>query len=165
MQMRFFTVPVFGGEPVADELCRFLAVSRVVAIDRHLVQAGNNSAWAFCISYEASNDARPVVRDAHGRRTTAKVDYREVLNEDDFAVYAKLRALRKVLAENEGVPAYAVFTNEQMAEMVLRRAVSVSALREIPGVGESRVEKYAEAFLVLLRESFVGEPLGHAEKE
>jgi len=57
MQMRFFTVPVFGGEPVADELCRFLAVSRVVAIDRHLVQAGNNSAWAFCISYEACDAA------------------------------------------------------------------------------------------------------------
>ncbi|MEQ1516416.1 MAG: HRDC domain-containing protein [Usitatibacteraceae bacterium] len=164
MQMRFFTIPVFGGESAADELNRFLVGSRVVAVDRHLVQAGNNSAWAFCISYEASGDARPVVGDTHGRRVSAKVDYREVLNEDDFAVYAKLRALRKALAEKEGVPAYAVFTNEQMAEMVLRRAVSVSTLREIPGVGESRVEKYAEAFLAMLRESFVDGPLSQGEK-
>ncbi len=164
MQMRFFNVPVFGGESVADELNRFLVGSRVVSIDRHLVHAGTNSVWAFCIAYEASGNARPVVGHTHDRRTSAKVDYREVLNEEDFTVYAKLRALRKALAEQEGVPAYAVFTNEQIAEMVLRRAVSVSALREIAGVGESRVDKYAEAFLALLRESFVGESLSHGEK-
>jgi hypothetical protein len=46
------------------------------------------------------------------------VDYKEVLNEADFAVFSRLRDLRKVIAEKEAVPAYAIFTNEQLAAMV-----------------------------------------------
>ena len=82
-----------------------------------------------------------------------KIDYREVLNEQDFAVFARLRTLRKELADGEGIPAYAVFTNEQLAEIVQRRVQSAAALREIAGVGEA-LSKYGEAFLRLLREAF-----------
>lgn len=76
-----------------------------------------------------------------------------MLNEQDFAVYAKLRALRKELAEKEGIPAYAVLTNEQMAEMVQRRVQTKAALREIAGIGDARIDKYGESFLQLLREA------------
>lgn len=66
-------------------------------------------------------------------------------------VFAKLRALRKTLAEQEGVPAYAVFTNEQLAEMVQRRVVTATGLRDIPGIGEARADKHGAAFLAVLR--------------
>jgi superfamily II DNA helicase RecQ len=79
-----------------------------------------------------------------------RVDYREVLGESEFGVYAELRRLRKHLADRDGVPAYAVFTNEQLAEMVQRRVSSIQALGAIEGVGESRVGKYAEPFLAAL---------------
>jgi hypothetical protein len=46
----------------------------------------------------------------------AKVDYRELLSAGDFVLFAKLRILRKGMAEREAVPAYALFTNEQLAE-------------------------------------------------
>lgn len=74
-----------------------------------------------------------------------------MLSEPDFVVFAKLRALRKALAEKEGVPAYALFTNEQLAEMVQRRARTLTELREIDGVGEARVEKYGKDFLGILQ--------------
>ena len=86
-----------------------------------------------------------------GRR--GKIDYREVLSEADFAVFAKLRALRKTLADAEGVPAYALFSNEQLAEMAQRRVRTASALREIAGVGEARLEKYGADFLSILQEN------------
>ncbi len=79
-----------------------------------------------------------------------KIDYREVLSEPDFALFAKLRAVRKTLADKDGVPAYALFTNEQLAEMVQRRVRTAGALREIEGVGEARVEKYGQDFLAIL---------------
>ena len=44
--------------------------------------------------------------------------------------------MRKELAEKEGVPAYALFTNEQLAEMVQRRVGSLTAMKEIEGVGD-----------------------------
>ena len=49
------------------------------------------------------------------------------------------------------MPAYALFTNEQLAEMVQRRVRTLAALREIAGVGEARIEKYGEDFLDILR--------------
>ena len=43
-------------------------------------------------------------------------------------MFAKLRALRKTLADREGVPAYALFTNEQLADMVRRRITTGEAM-------------------------------------
>lgn len=153
MQLRFFTIPIHGGEAIAEELNRFLASQRILAVERHLVQDGGASAWAICVAFEpAGEGGRPPAT----RR--GKVDYREVLSESDFTAFARLRSLRKQLAEQEGVPVYAVFTNEQMAEMVTRRVASASALREIAGVGEARVEKYGPAFLAALSEALQSPP-------
>jgi superfamily II DNA helicase RecQ len=154
--LRFFTVPVCSGEEAAEEVNRFLGAHRIVAIDRQFIHDGPNSAWALCITYLQSSGRPPP-----GKR--GKIDYREVLSEPDFAVFAKLRALRKALAEQEGVPPYALFTNEQLAEMVRRRVRTLSALREIEGVGEARVEKYGERFLDILRAD--GSAVGPGEIE
>ena len=152
MQLRFFTIPIHGGGDIADELNRFLAGSRILSIDRQLVQDGANSAWAVCVGFESAGQGRPTSGNSLGKQ--GKVDYREVLNEADFTVYANLRSLRKEIADREGLPAYALFTNEQMAEMVQRRVVTEAAMREIQGIGDARMEKYADAFLQVLREAF-----------
>jgi superfamily II DNA helicase RecQ len=148
MQLKFFTIPVHGNDAAQEDLNRFLNAHRIVSVERSFVQDGANSAWALCVSYEPSGEGRP----QSGKR--GKVDYREVLSEDDFAVYARLRSLRREIAESEGVPVYSLFTNEQMAEMVTRRVSSAAALREIAGIGEARVEKYGKAFLQTLAEAF-----------
>jgi superfamily II DNA helicase RecQ len=152
MQLRFFTVPVHGAEAVAEELNAFLASHRILAVDRSFVQDGANSAWALCVTFEPARESRPQA----GKR--GKIDYREVLDEHDFTVFARLRALRKELADGEGVPAYALFTNEQLAAMVQQRVQTAAALRAIPGIGEARVEKYGEPFLRLLREGLAAQP-------
>lgn len=156
MRLRFFTIPLHGGDESADDLNRFLAGHRILSIDRHFAQDGANSAWAVCVAYEATGEGRPAPPGDRNKRD--KVDYREVLDEADFAVYAKLRSLRKTLADAEGVPAYALFTNEQMAAMVQNRVATATALRGIPRIGAARVEKYAGPFLALLRESFEAPP-------
>lgn len=152
MQAKLFTIPAFDGEAFVDELNRFLAAHRILAVDRQLVQAGTNSAWAVWVSFEPAGESRP----PPARR--GKVDYREVLNQQDFAVFARLRVLRKEMAEREGVPPYNLFTNERLAELVLRRVDSAAAMREIPGVGDARTEKYAEAFLAVLRDALPTAP-------
>ena len=80
-------------------------------------------------------------------------------------MFARLRALRKERADAEGVPAYALFTNDQLAEMVQRRVTSDAALRAIPGVGEARVEKYGEPFLHILKEAALPEAAADDEHE
>jgi len=131
MQLKFFTIPVHGNDASQEDLNRFLNAHRIVSVERSFVQDGANSAWALCVSFEPAGAGRP----QPGRR--GKVDYREVLSEQDFAVFARLRTLRKALAEAEGVPAYALFTNEQLAAMVQRRPGSLAELGELAGAGTS----------------------------
>ncbi len=145
MQLKAFTIPLHDAGAATEEINVFLRANRVLSVDRHFVQDGANSVWAICVSY---------LGDAHRPQTASakrpRVDYREVLSQPDFALFAKLRNLRKELAEREGVPAYTLFTNEQLAEMVKRRVSSASALKEIDGVGDARAEKYGAPFLALL---------------
>ena len=70
----------------------------------------------------------------------AKVDYRAELDAATFAMFSRLREARKLLAEKEGLPPYALFTNEQLAEVARRLPRSLGALREISGIGEARAE-------------------------
>ena len=82
------------------------------------------------------------------------VDYRQVLSEEDFTRYARLRDLRKQLAEAEGVPAYTIFTNAQLAAMVTQRVSQASDMINIEGVGQAKRDKYGAAFLPILLEMF-----------
>jgi superfamily II DNA helicase RecQ len=69
-------------------------------------------------------------------------DYREVLNAAEYALFDKLRNLRKELAEKSGIPVYAVFTNDQLAAMVKKPPKTAKDLLAIAGIGETRVKQY-----------------------
>ena len=146
MQLKFFDIPVHQAEEAGEDLNRFLRAHRIINIERHFVSAGANSSWAICVSYVEGG-----VRPASTKRS--KIDYRDVLSEPDFALFSRLRELRKRLAAEEGVPVYALFTNEQLAEMVQKRASSLSDLAAIDGVGKARIDRHGQAFLSLIREA------------
>ena len=145
MKYRFFMIPTTMPHAAQEELNHFCAEQRVVNVDKQFVSDGERSFWALCVCY-LDGPGGPIAA------RKGKIDYRETLNEQDFALFAKLRALRKTLAEQEGVPAYALFTNEQLAAMVQKRVTSKAALGDIEGVGTARVEKYGDAFLSVLLE-------------
>ena len=86
----------------------------------------------------------------------AKVDYKEVLKPEEFAVFARLRELRKEMAQAEAVPVYTIFTNEQPAQMVRSRATTKAALEKVAGVGDARIEKYGTRFLEVLAGAWQG---------
>jgi superfamily II DNA helicase RecQ len=146
MQLRFFTIPVHAAEEAADDLNGFLTEQRILGVERQLVADGANSVWTMCVTFEQSG-----TRPASAKR--GKVDFKDILSPPEFAVFARLRALRKSMADAEGVPAYALFTNDQLAEIVRRRVSTAAALREISGVGQARVEKYGKAFLEVLKQA------------
>lgn len=109
--MRFFTIPVQDDGSGADALNQFLSSHRILAIDRHFIADGPNSAWSLCVSFlPADGNRLPATA-----KRPARVDYRDILNDRDFALFAQLRTIRKQLADAEGVPAYALFTNDHLA--------------------------------------------------
>jgi ATP-dependent DNA helicase RecQ len=66
--------------------------------------------------------------------------------------FERLRAVRKRLADAEGVPAYIVFSDAALRGMAERRPASERELLEVPGVGPVKLERYGAAFLDALRE-------------
>lgn len=149
MQLKMFAVPALDSEDGVEEMNRFLRAHRVLSVEKHLVGTDAAAFWAVCVQY--LERAVEGLRGGAVERLRSKVDYKEVLSEADFAVFARLRDLRKTIAEREAVPPYAVFTNEQLAAMVTQKADSLTALGQIEGVGSSRLEKYGTPFLEALK--------------
>lgn len=150
--LHFFAIPALDTQAAQEELNQFLAQHRVVALEKQWLAAGSDSHWAVCVTVAAGPGPLPAALKLPGSKggRSDKVDYREVLPPDEFVVFAALRSLRQTMASQEGVPPYALFTNEQLAAMVRQRPHSLEALRAIDGVGEARAGKYGAAFLNIL---------------
>ncbi len=147
-KVHFEFIPLADLEHSERELNQFLSSHRVLSIDREFVQADGHVGWALAVTYETS----PVPPgDPSARRSS--IDYKKELSPENFAVFAKLRDLRKRFGLEQGVQLYTIFTNEQLAAMVEQRVTSLAALGRIPGVGNTRLEKYGEAFLAVLCEA------------
>ena len=143
MQLQFFQMPVHA--PQVDELNRFLATHRVTSIERQFVSDGANSFWSICVTFERGDPPQTSIQQK------GRIDYRDVLTEEQFRIYAKLRVLRKELSERDKVPPYSIFNNEHLAEVVRRHVTTRAELAKIAGVGQSRIEKYSDPILELMR--------------
>ena len=157
MPFQYFVVPVHDSGSATQELNSFLVSHKVLAVERQFVAAGPDSFWAICVDHwqVAGGAARP---DGARRNvsTATRIDYKDRLSPADFKLFLKLREWRKQTAQAEAVPVYAIFTNEQLAQVVSSKAHSKADLATIDGIGEARVAKYAEALLVTLA-SLVGQ--------
>ena len=147
MGLRFFNVPVRDSDTAERELNSFLASHKILSIDRQFVEVGINSFWAICVDYLTSSAGESTLSSNLSR---SRVDYKTILPPEEFEIFSRLRQCRKELAQSEAVPVYALFTNEQLAVMVQRRCRSKSDLAAIDGIGDAKIEKYAERLLPIL---------------
>lgn len=153
MQLQFFSVPARGDRGAQEELNAVLRSHRVLTVHREFVAQGDNSFWALSAEYmEGAAPSGPGAGNGRGAKPP-KVDYKEVLSPADFALFARLRDWRKTVAEKEGVPVYAVMTNEQLAAIAVKRPDSAAGLREIEGVGEAKAGKYGAGVLAVVADN------------
>lgn len=80
---------------------------------------------------------------AVGRRAAVGGD----LSEADEKLLAALYALRKRLAAKQNLPAYMVFSDATLREMVQSKPLSMDEFLNITGVGEKKAARYGMAFL------------------
>jgi ATP-dependent DNA helicase RecQ len=69
----------------------------------------------------------------------------------DRALFDQLRALRLTLAQESNLPPYVIFHDKTLLEMAVRRPLSLNSLAEMPGVGRSKLEKYGQLFLNVIK--------------
>ena len=75
----------------------------------------------------------------------------ELDNDDDKALFAKLKDLRLSLAKEQGVPPYIIFHDKTLAEMARIRPATLAQMGHVGGVGQSKLERYGDAFLTAIR--------------
>ncbi len=69
----------------------------------------------------------------------------------DVELFGQLRSLRKMLADEAGVPAYLVFSDRALLEMATYYPQTETHFLAMNGVGQVKLERYGQAFLTLLR--------------
>ncbi|KQY22412.1 ATP-dependent DNA helicase RecQ [Cellulomonas sp. Root485] len=85
-------------------------------------------------------------RGSRGNRATAAAD----LTGDDVELFEVLRAWRAGVAKEQGVPAYVVFHDATLREVVTQRPTSLEALGGISGVGATKLERHGPGLLAAL---------------
>jgi ATP-dependent DNA helicase RecQ len=67
--------------------------------------------------------------------------------ECDETLFERLRAVRKRLADERGVPAYVIFGDATLREMARRYPATKEVLAGIFGVGQRKLQEFGEAFV------------------
>lgn len=92
-----------------------------------------------------------------GKRTRKSKASASVSSQDS-ALWEKLRETRMDIAKEQGIPAYVIFHDATLMEMMEKRPASLEAMARISGVGEAKLEKYGEIFLKVIN-SLNSEPV------
>ncbi|WP_209327950.1 DNA helicase RecQ [Pseudoalteromonas sp. PA2MD11] len=87
-------------------------------------------------------------------RLQAKHVYQDKLAQFNYdkKLFAKLRALRKELADADDVPPYVVFNDKTLAEMAQLMPTNDSEFLKVSGVGFTKLNKYGAPFLNTIRD-------------
>ncbi len=74
----------------------------------------------------------------------------EPVDEETRALFDELKRLRRHLADDQGVPAYVVFSDATLLSMATRRPTDEAGLLAVNGVGPAKLARYGAAFLDVL---------------
>lgn len=152
MQIKIFNIPVTDAGDALSEMNRFLAAHKVLEVEQQFCRNDKGGYWSFCVRHITGS-----LPGTEGRQTgaRAKVDYKEILSEKEFAIFSRLRVIRKKLADEDGVPAYAVFTDEELSGISRLAELSESAIKSVPGIGEKKAARYGKQMMDLYNQPAV----------
>ncbi|MEO1334925.1 MAG: HRDC domain-containing protein [Myxococcota bacterium] len=77
-------------------------------------------------------------------------DWRASLNDEEKKRFDRLKAWRAERAKKDGLSAYLILTNRQLASVIRRCPRNLAELRELGGIGEKTAERYGRAILAML---------------
>jgi len=108
--------------------------------------------------------ARPILRGEETielRRDTivttqgaaSKPKVRALVDEEDEPLLAALKSKRRALAEAARAPAYVIFPDKTLIEMVASRPKTLDDFSQLSGVGAKKLEKFGQVFLAVINDA------------
>ena len=152
MKVRVFTLPLGEDGHFDDEsLQAFLHDRQALAVSEHFFTHQGRPTLALVVQYREPSSREvaagraapaPVRRDDRGDLTLAP---------EEKGPFEGLRRWRNERARKDGKPAYVLFTNGQLLELVRARPQNFEELLRLEGIGEARVRDYGEEVLAVLK--------------
>ena len=154
LQVNHHHLPVFG---IGTELDS----KEWQSVFRQLIAAGHVIADAARFGgLMLTEKCRPLLRSQESIRfrkdpvqKTAKRLTKTPLPEDiDIALWEALRAHRRNLAEEQGVPPYVIFHDSTLQAMAELMPSTLEAFGDLPGVGIRKLDKYGPGFINVIKQ-------------
>ncbi len=137
-----------------------------VSIIRQLIHSGFlNQNIVRSSTLQLTEEARPVLRGEVPLELavprlgiTARESKSDRLSNRNYdkKLFAKLRKLRKSIADESDIPPYVVFNDATLIDMADILPTSYGEMLAVSGVGQVKLEKYADPFLDLIQEHLTG---------
>jgi ATP-dependent DNA helicase RecQ len=94
---------------------------------------------------------RPTGGKADRNLSTRAKGARAELDEADAVLFEALRRKRTEIAKDLSIPPYVVFADTTLVGFATRKPMSLEAMLEVSGVGQTKLERYGDAFLDIIR--------------
>ncbi len=149
------TLPTYGiGKGIPRE--RWLEIGREL-IDGGYINQEKATYATLTISnkgLQVLKEKQPILLSVMGKIVSSKT---RVSHDDDFdsegaALFDKLRAVRKELAAERGVPAFVILGDASLKDMVKKRPRTKADLLQVFGVGEVKQKRFGDAFLQVINQ-------------
>ena len=138
--MTFFISP-FSEPSSSAELNNFLKSHWIINVEKRLIDGERGTGWVFLVEYTENEGGKSAYT------MNSKVDWRDVLNPSQFAVYDFLRKTRKEIGDKTKIHLYEILSNEQLALMAQNPPKTKEDFLKIKGVNEQKYKQFGEIFL------------------
>jgi ATP-dependent DNA helicase RecQ len=132
-----------------DEIIfNFLCDKEVISWKSYFFERRNDKFWTIMLEYKPCDSQSASIPG----KTREKRDqtYKDLLSENDWPLFKRLREWRGETSKAEGIPPYIICNNIQLAKIAVTRPNSLNELQEIEGIGNAKREKYGTDILKLV---------------
>ena len=154
IQFNHHQLPLFG---IGTEL----TAKEWQSVFRQLVAGGHAIADADRFGgLVLTEKCRPLLRGAQSiqfrkdpvQKTAKKLTKTPLPEDIDIALWEALRAHRRHLAEEQGVPPYVIFHDSTLQAMTELMPTTLEAFADLPGVGIRKLDKYGQGFISVIKQ-------------
>ena len=119
--------------------------------DGYPVLCLNTESWQVLKGQRSVQMAR-AARSASSARQDRAATAGTSLGSEDRSLFDVLRALRKQLADEYGLPPYVIFHDATLREMAQQRPATLPDFARVRGIGEAKLSRYGERFIETIRQ-------------
>ena len=143
--LRRFILRYFGEQDV-PETCDYCSVCDDEPFE---IQNGRNERRSSVSHHLISREERQARK---GERRNRRLSELDGFTAWERALFENLKTLRALLAAAKQTPAYTVFSDASLMDMVKKHPTSLDAFLDVSGVGLTKQEEYGKVFLSVIRD-------------